>query len=112
MTTEERDQIKQKIESDISTTRDDIARLEELTKPVAPDNAIGRLSRMEALNSKSINEAGLESARIRLTKLENILPKVDSEDYGLCQRCKTAIPFPRLMYMPESTLCVTCTRQR
>ncbi len=29
--------------------------LKELTKPIAPENAIGRVSRMDAINNKSIN---------------------------------------------------------
>lgn len=34
----------------------EITELTELTQPVAPENAIGRISRMDAINNKSINE--------------------------------------------------------
>lgn len=111
MTSAEKAQIKQKLIDEIESTRHDIAQLEELTRPVAPDNAIGRLSRMEALNSKSINEAALNAALAKLPKLENALAKIDQPEFGYCVRCKSPIPVARLMFMPESSLCVDCARR-
>ena len=34
----------------------------ELTKPIPPENAIGRVSRMDAINNRSVNEAALRTA--------------------------------------------------
>ena len=34
--------------------------------PIAPENAIGRVSRMDAINNKSVNEAALKKAEIKL----------------------------------------------
>ena len=112
MSPEEKDQITQKLLQEIEATKKDIERLEELTRPIAPDNAIGRLSRMEALNSKSLNEAALEDALIKLPKLENTLARIDQSDFGKCKKCAAEIPFKRLLFMPESSLCVACTRHR
>ena len=111
MSPEERAAIKEKLRSEIARTRQDIAQLEELTRPVAPDNAIGRLSRMEALNSKSVNEAALNAALAKLPKLENALARIDQPEFGYCVRCKSPIPVARLMFMPESGLCVNCARR-
>ena len=111
MTDQEREQLRKKLVSEIDATINDIERLEELTRPVAPDNAIGRLSRMEALNSKSINEAALDDALIKLPKLENTLAKIDQPTFGKCNKCGADIPFQRLIYMPESSLCIRCTRR-
>lgn len=112
MSPEEKKQITQKLLQEIDATKKDIERLEELTRPIAPDNAIGRLSRMEALNSKSLNEAALEDALIKLPKLENTLAKIDQPDFGNCKKCGAEIPFKRLLFMPESSLCVACTLHR
>ena len=49
--------------------KEEIKRLEEMTKPISPDNAIGRLSRMEAIGEKSVNDAALRNAKFRVTKL-------------------------------------------
>jgi len=112
MNAKERAMLKQVLMSELENMRYDVSRLEELTQPVAPDNAIGRLSRMEALNSKSVNEAALESAIARLGKLEQAAAKVDSDDFGKCQKCGNSIPVKRLMVVPESTRCMSCVKTR
>ena len=89
-----------------------IPQLEESSKPVPPDNAYGRLSRMEAINSKSISEAGLRSARSKLSRLESALRKIDDDDFGVCLSCDKPIPIGRILLVPESTLCVTCADRR
>lgn len=111
MTAAEKQKLRTKLEKEIDETRAAIERLEELTQPIAPDNAIGRLSRMEALNSKSVHEAALDDAIQKLPKLENALAKIDHPEFGRCKKCKAEIPFARLMYMPESNLCINCTHQ-
>ncbi|RQV96242.1 TraR/DksA family transcriptional regulator [bacterium] len=108
MTPEERSEIKKKIISDIEETKRSIADLEQLTKPIAPDDAIGRLTRMEAINSRSINEASLNQARAKLNKLERALERVDKEDFGICVVCEQPIPVKRMLLMPEAIKCVRC----
>lgn len=108
MKPEERDALKSKIEAAIIKTMSDVARLEEATKPIAPENSIGRVSRMDAINNKGVSEAALRSAKRKLTNLKIALTKVGAEDFGICTRCKQPIAPARLMYMPESTKCVRC----
>ena len=108
METEERQKIKEKIEEAIAVAERDIAAFEELTRPIAPDNAIGRLSRMEAINAKSVNEAALSTARHKLTKLKYALANIDNENFGICIECGESIPLGRILILPESNLCVDC----
>ena len=108
MDKEERQQFAGKIQTAITTTEKDITALEQLTKPIAPDNAIGRLSRMEAMNSKSINEAALTTARQKLGRLKFALTNLDSDDFGICMECGDPIPMARILAMPESAHCVNC----
>jgi DnaK suppressor protein len=108
MTNEERVQIKDKILNDIEETKRSIAELTELTKPIAPDDAIGRLTRMEAINSRSINEASLNQARAKLNKLERALERVEKPDFGICASCEQPIPLKRMLLMPEAIKCVKC----
>ena len=108
MNHDERQQFEEKIKAAIKTTEENIATLEELTKPISPDNAIGRLSRMEALNSKSVNEATLITARNRLGKLKHVIANLDGDDFGICIECGEPIPMGRILAMPESTHCVNC----
>lgn len=108
MTDSERRELKLKIEASILDTEASIAELVELTKPIAPENAIGRVSRMDAINNKSINEAALNQARAKLDKLRFALDKCDEPEFGSCKRCGNPIPMGRLILMPESLYCVNC----
>jgi len=103
--------IKTHIEDKIKGIKKDILSFKKLTQPVPPDNAIGRITRMEAINSKSINEAALGRSEATLRKLERALKIIDEEDFGLCVECEEAIPFARLMIIPETTLCVQCAEK-
>ena len=64
-----RDQILALLEREIGKTREVIAEYEKSAGPVAPDDAIGRVSRMDAINNKSIVEAALRTAQEKLSKL-------------------------------------------
>jgi len=100
--------LKAHIQKKILSLKDDIQSFQAISGPVAPDNAIGRLTRMEAINSKSINEAALKKAEQTLLKMERALEMIDTPDFGYCSECEEPIPFARLMIVPESDLCVQC----
>ncbi len=103
-----REKLKKHIVEAIEVLKEDIKSYQLLTQPIAPDNAIGRLTRMEAINSKSINEAALNKAKQTLLKMERALSMIDDPEFGLCRECEEPIPFARLMIMPESAFCVQC----
>ncbi|MFN3639770.1 MAG: TraR/DksA family transcriptional regulator [Flavobacterium sp.] len=107
MTNEE---IKQKILEEISKTEKLIIEYQEMTKPVAPDVAIGRISRMDAINNKAVTESALRQAQEKLNKLNYVLSKIGSEDFGICMKCKTQIPVGRILIRPESLYCVNCAK--
>ena len=108
MNKQDRNKAKKSIKKSIEETRKDISNLKELTKPIPPENAIGRVSRMDAINNKSVNEAALRSAINKLTLLESALQRINHEDFGLCIRCKNEIPIKRVLLMPQSSRCVHC----
>ena len=108
---EERKRVEEIIFREIDQSQQDIVALEELVKPIAPDNAIGRLSRMEAIHAKSVNEAALSAARVKLTKLKRALSRIDEPEFGLCQECGEPIPMGRILLMPETTMCVPCLEE-
>lgn len=112
MKPEERKKLKQKTMEEIKKQKNLISSLAETSKPVAPDNAIGRLTRMEALNSRSISEASLNSAKTKLAQLETALEKIDQPNFGLCAECSNPIPLGRIMLMPENILCLPCAEKK
>lgn len=104
--------LKAKIASELETLEKEVASYKEQAKPVPPDNAIGRLTRMDAIQAKSVAEAMLNSARLRRSKLEIALGRIDGDEYGICVDCGEDIPVGRLELMPESVKCVHCAARR
>ena len=111
MKAEQKIQFKAAVQEKIISLKQDIDTFKALTRPVSPDNAIGRLTRMEAINAKSINEAALDKACQTLARLERVLPRIDHPEFGLCRACETPIPFARLIILPETDLCVPCAEE-
>ncbi len=108
MDAKEKEKLRKKILERIAQAEKEIAHLEENTKPIAPENSIGRISRMDAINNKSVAEATLRSARRKISKLRIAITNIDKEGFGSCENCKRPIQVARLMFMPESTKCMRC----
>ena len=100
--------LKNKILELIQKSEKDIFDMEKNTQPVSPENSIGRISRMDAINNKSVMEAALRNKRKKLTKLKTSLSRIDQENFGHCTICNAEIQMKRLIFMPESDRCVRC----
>jgi len=94
--------LNQKIISELEETKLRILELKELTKPISPENAIGRISRMDAINNKTVNERTLRQMQFKLQKLNLAMDKIDDPDFGDCRRCGNTIQEGRLMLLPEN----------
>lgn len=99
-----------KIKEEIKSTEKKILDLENLTQPISPSDAIGRVSRMDAINNKSINENALRQAQQKLNNLQRVLESVGSIDFGKCIKCKQEIPLGRILIRPQSLICVNCAQ--
>lgn len=108
MKAQDRNILREKIEVEIDRLAQEMEELKELVKPISPENAIGRISRMDAINNKSINEAALRKASLRFDDLKHALSKIEQEDFGICLRCGNEIPMGRLLLRPQSKSCVSC----
>lgn len=105
----DRQKLKSLIGEETGNIRRHIQELEHRARPVSPDNAIGRLGRMEAIGERGVHQTALAAARQRLHELNQALARIDAdEEFGTCERCGEPIPLARLMLMPESRYCVKC----
>ncbi len=103
-------EMREKLNTEISKTKKLIEEYRELTRPEAPDCAIGRVSRMDAINNRSVTEASMRQAERKLHDLERVLEGYGSPEFGLCRQCHKPIPLGRILFRPESLFCVACAR--
>jgi len=102
--------LKVKLQQKLEEIKVDIVELKEQTKPISPDDAYGRISRMEAINNKAVLENSLRMAEAKLKRLESALSKIEEPDFGICMSCRKPIAEQRLMFMPDSVYCMNCSR--
>jgi DnaK suppressor protein len=108
MNAEEKKRLKSKLEELIGTSEKEVIELEKLAEPISPENSLGRISRMDAINNKSVVEAALRNKKNKLSKMKVALSKIDRDDFGTCIHCKRDIQPARLIIMPESSSCIYC----
>jgi len=82
---------------------------DEAMKPVQLDQtAVGRLSRMDSLQSQSMAKGLRERETVRLALIQEALGRVAAGTYGVCTTCGAGIAAERLFVFPESGTCVGC----
>ena len=80
----------------------------ESSKPVALDEPIGRLSRMDAMQQQQMAIASRQSQLQRLQLLKNALLAIERDNYGDCRICEEPIGYQRLKVRPETPFCLVC----
>jgi DnaK suppressor protein len=111
MNEEEKAALKIEISKRLRRLEEQIEDLKELSKPIEPDCAIGRVSRMDAINNKTINESALRKKRLQKAGMEAALDNIDQKDFGKCLNCGKNIQMGRILIMPESRKCMQCSNQ-
>jgi len=112
MTQKEKEALKSKIESDIHELQKQIDTLHEKAKPIAPDCSLGRLTRMEAMAEQEVSQKILDESKLRLTRLQNALSRIDKPMFGICIECEEEIGIERMKIRPESVRCVACASEQ
>jgi DnaK suppressor protein len=105
----DKNKIKNIIEEKIKDLALEIDELRQIAKPIEPENAIGRISRMDAINNKSINDRMLRNSLQKLKNLKTGLKRLENIDFGICIQCKREININRLLLIPETLNCVKCS---
>jgi DnaK suppressor protein len=76
------------------------------------DNAIGRLTRMEAIQAQSMGAEGRRRAEQRMTRIQRALDRLEKGIFGDCTACGEEIPEGRLGLLPDAALCIRCAQRR
>ena len=81
----------------------------EARAPVELDQqAVGRLSRMDALQKQNMELATEQRRQQRLHVIDAALKRIYAGDFGFCVICDEAISPQRLAFDPAVACCVNC----
>lgn len=73
--------------------------------------AIGRVSRMDALQGQAMAKESQQRRTILLQRIEASLQRMEKGIFGLCLRCNEDIHVRRLEFDPTTPLCIDCASQ-
>ena len=72
--------------------------------------AVGRLSRMDALQNQAMAKAGASRRQIERSRLLAAHAKIEEGEYGYCEDCGDDIALARLELDPAAVKCIHCAR--
>lgn len=72
--------------------------------------AVGRLSRMDSLQSQSLSKGLREREVVQLSQIREAIERLSKGTFGVCTECEGAIPFERLYVFPEAPECSNCVQ--
>ncbi|WP_371227076.1 TraR/DksA family transcriptional regulator [Roseovarius sp. 2305UL8-3] len=72
--------------------------------------AVGRLSRMDALQNQAMAKANSTRRQAERSQLQAALTRMDEGEYGFCEDCGDDIAPARLDLNPAATKCIQCAR--
>ena len=83
----------------------------EAGAPVELDQvAVGRLSRMDAMQQQAMAQAAERSRRRDLVRIEMAERRLAEGEYGCCEECGEPIADKRLDIDPMAERCIRCAR--
>lgn len=74
--------------------------------------SVGRLSRVDAMQSQQIALAADRQRQLQITRIQRALRKMDEGEFGRCLECDADIADGRLEADPAAPLCVGCASLR
>lgn len=84
---------------------------EEAGSPVELDQvAVGRLSRMDAMQQQAMAQAAARARRRDLVRIDMAERRIAEGEYGYCEECGEEIADKRLSIDPMAERCVRCAR--
>ncbi|NIP39016.1 MAG: TraR/DksA family transcriptional regulator [Candidatus Dadabacteria bacterium] len=84
---------------------------EESTRTVELDQSkVGRLSRMDAMQSQAMAVESNRRREIRIQRIDSAMKRIEEDDFGYCTHCGLEINPKRLEFDPAVLLCIDCAR--
>jgi DnaK suppressor protein len=104
------------IEARLRARREELLRLtaahEDESDPVEVDqSSVGRLTRMDALQSQAMAAEVERRRELELTRIATALERLERGEYGYCVNCGEPIAQRRLELDPATPLCLSCAER-
>jgi len=104
-------QIREHLSARLTDIEAEIAAGKDATATVALDQqAVGRLSRMDALQARAMARAAQARRAGEARRLRAALARLEEGEYGWCAECGEDIAAERLARDPAIALCLACAR--
>lgn len=97
--------------------RDDLMEAEQSgsneTEIVELDQArIGRLTRMDALQSQQMALESQRRRKIQIRKIDAAWQRLENGEFGICSYCEEGIEMERLEFDPTTVFCSECVNSQ
>ncbi|MBJ21761.1 MAG: TraR/DksA family transcriptional regulator [bacterium] len=113
LTSSERNELRKALESLVEELDAALAGSTESAQPVELDPpAVGRVSRIDAIQQQKMIEAHRRAQQSRLQLARSALRRLDEGEFGDCMGCGDEIGRARLEARPESLYCIGCQTAR
>ena len=104
------------IEQRLRARREELLRLtaahEDESDPVEVDqSSVGRLTRMDALQSQAMAAEVERRREVELGRIASALERIEQGEYGYCVSCGEPIAQRRLELDPATPLCLSCAER-
>jgi DnaK suppressor protein len=104
------------IEGRLRARREELLRLtaahEDESDPVEVDqSSVGRLTRMDALQSQAMAAEVERRREVELARIASALGRLEQGDYGYCVNCGEPVAPRRLELDPATPLCLSCAER-
>lgn len=100
------------VEQRLAEVAQELSDLVPDTAAVPPDSAVGRLSRMDAIQMQQMAFAQRERLQSEQSRLQAALSRIDQGSFGRCQLCGQDVVAERLKLQPDAVVCVPCAEGR
>ncbi|PZQ97353.1 MAG: molecular chaperone DnaK [Aeromonas media] len=111
-TTEQINKLRQILKEKRDALQREIYDTTDSVKPVVLDqSSVGRLSRMDAIQTQQMQKGLLVRKRIHMLNIDAALKRIEIDDYGYCVQCGEDIDFSRLLIDPSIVICVACCKK-
>lgn len=112
LTAAERTELRALLDAREAETLDALAMATQGAQPVDLGIAIGRLTRVDAMQQQQMAAASRRRLEGQIAQIKQAFARMGDDTYGECVACEEPIGLARLRVKPEAPFCLRCQASR